>query len=155
MPSHYPPHWKKDKIDTENRAARLQLAWHYRSACWRVTTLPTKDAALATETCSKQFPGASTERYMARTVPVALKLQCLRQKMVTNAENDASSTERHLDVNAPSTSRCRSSPLGPERVAWPRRSKFSVESRKCLKLYMLQQHTQNGTSVLGNFVPGN
>ena len=76
MPSHYPPHWKK-KTRSIQKIAQLDSNWHDITA-QHVGGSPRFSCYWNVQ--QTVHPGASTERYMARTVPVALKLQCLRPK---------------------------------------------------------------------------
>ena len=107
-------------------------------ACCRVSRLPTKDGALAIEVCSKKFTfvpaqygKGSTSRPEAsmlvlapfpwRPVLEAMPLRVFDWKV-------AGLWILFREAKASSTSRCKSPPLRPERVARPRRSKFSIES---------------------------
>ena len=123
---------------------------HRSHAGWvGITGLPTNDAVTKSKCIAKSSPWCQhAKSNMVRTVPLALKLQCWRLKMVTSAGNNASWTEMHLDFGFSfgrskrlSTSRCRSSPLGP-RESSTAKAKQILDMESGLEMHMLQQHAQ-------------
>ena len=121
-----PAGWDSQDIKTPQviDSSHLTAFTRHRShAAWRVAGFPTEDAATP-PVRSKKFTLVPAQ--MLAVLAPKSGDQCWKQYLLDGL------WILFREVSALSTSRCRSSPLGPERVVRPRRSKFSMESElKC------------------------